>query len=151
MGTDPVATASGSVFFDPRCQDFLRGFGCHVFSGSEMQPQTNTEPGAVATGSRNNKLVCNGTRTRSLLLPVPYSSTHDAGICFGGFGSHFLSGSEMQRRTNTALGAKPTGRPNNQIICNVTRTWSLLLTVPYSSTHDARISYDQAAAFFSKR
>jgi len=29
-------------------------------AGSELQRQTNTEPGAVATGSSNNKLICNG-------------------------------------------------------------------------------------------
>src|SRR6266511_801161 len=61
---DPVATttpaglpvwgprsAPGSVFVDSRCRTVcLRGFGGRVFSGSEMQRCTNTEPGVVATG-----------------------------------------------------------------------------------------------------
>ncbi len=48
---DPVAAAPGSVFVDSRCRTVcLRGFGGRVFSGSEMQRCTNTEPGAVATG-----------------------------------------------------------------------------------------------------
>jgi hypothetical protein len=91
---NPVATAPGSVFVVQRCQTFcLRGFGGHVFSGSEMQRRTNTEPGAVATGCMTRssqhfmynsiqsdqvpQQLSVSERTQSLLLPVPYLSTHE--------------------------------------------------------------------------
>jgi len=137
---NPVATAPGSVFVVQRCQTFcLRGFGGHVFSGSEMQRRTNTEPGAVATGCmtrssqhfmynsiqsdqvpqqlsvsertqslrirRPTKFLLTRLRTRSLLLPVPYLSTHEVfAYAVSLLVSCFDPGcneSEVRRRTNT--------------------------------------------------
>jgi hypothetical protein len=50
-------------------------------TGTRHQRQTNTEPGVVATGfvAISHELVVVGTR--SLRLPVLYSSTPDAGLC----------------------------------------------------------------------
>ncbi len=61
LNLDPVSTTPGSVFVDPRCQTFcLTGWlvAGHVLILGPLQyshqkrvrRQTNTEPGAVATG-----------------------------------------------------------------------------------------------------
>jgi hypothetical protein len=73
------------------CVNFLRSSSSHgpgryaalSSAGSALQRQTNTEPGAVATGSSNNRLICNGHgpgrySIYERALPVPYLSTHDA-------------------------------------------------------------------------
>jgi hypothetical protein len=58
MFTDQVATAPRSVFLDPRCQS--SAYAPLSSARSELLRQTNTEPGAVPTGSSYNKVFCNG-------------------------------------------------------------------------------------------
>jgi len=86
---DPVATAPGSVFVDQRCQTFcLRGFGGHVFSRSEMQRRTNTEPSAVAPGAwlAQVNIPCTTQFKRLLIVKVerlgrdPVASTTPSGL-----------------------------------------------------------------------
>ncbi|HEY2971173.1 MAG TPA: hypothetical protein VGJ48_01550, partial [Pyrinomonadaceae bacterium] len=99
---------------------------------SELQRQTNTEPGAVATGSSYNKLISNDhgpgryspflicrpmilsipEPTKSLLLPVPYSWTHDARLLLT---LYLQQESELQRQTNTEPGAVATGSSYNKL------------------------------------